>query len=158
MPHPFRFCLRVTACALLTFGAAATQAQDRFTASADGQEMRDTASNLTWRRCVEGQKWDGTACTGKALKYSYAGAKKAAAGAGTGWRIPTREDLVGLVDKSGKKPRIDAKVFPGTPRQPLWASRAGSDDNLGAWLVHANGKVTGNVGQAKFPLRLVRAG
>ena len=158
MPHPFAFCLRATACVLLAFGAAASQAQERFAPSADGQEVRDASSNLTWRRCAEGQKWDGKACTGKATRYSYAAAKKAAAAAGQGWRIPTREDLVGLVDKSAKKPRVDAKTFPNTPRQPLWASRAGSDDNLGAWLVNPNGKVTGNVGQAKFPLRLVRAG
>ena len=35
--------------------------------------------------------------------------------------------------------------------------RPGSDDDLNAWLVNfANGKVSGNTGQRKFPLRLVR--
>ena len=35
--------------------------------------------------------------------------------------------------------------------------RPGSDDDLSAWLVNfANGKVTGNAGQRRFYLRLVR--
>ncbi len=107
--------------------------------------------------------WDGKACSGKMVKYTYAAAKQKAAAVakdgGKAWRIPTREELVALVDMTGKKkPRIDTKAFPQTPSAPFWASRTGSDDNLNAWLVNfANGKVRANLGQAKFPLRLVRA-
>ena len=58
-----------------------------------------------------------------------------------------------------KKPRIDPMAFPATPALPFWATKAGSDDNLNAWLVSfANGKVKANLGEAKFPLRLVRGG
>ena len=75
------------------------------------------------------------------------------------WRIPTKDELVTLVDKAAKKkPRIDVKAFPQTPSQPFWAMRPGSDDDLNAWLVNfANGKVHGNTGQRKLPLRIVRA-
>ena len=147
--------------AAFAFCALATTAQagDRYTVSADGQEVRDTTTQLTWRRCAEGQRFDGKVCTGKPLRYSYGAAKKAAGAAGSGWRVPTREELVGIVDRKAKKPKIDAQAFPKTPNQSFWASRQGSDDDLGAWLVSfANGKVTGNVGQAKFPLRLVKSG
>ena len=155
-PRRFRLPLAVFAfCAL----AATARAGDRYTVSADGQEVRDITTQLTWRRCAEGQRFDGKACAGKPVRYSFRGAKKAAGAAGSGWRVPTREELLGLVDKKAKKPKIDVQAFPKTPNLPFWASRQGSDDDLGAWLVSfANGKVTGNVGQAKFPLRLVKSG
>jgi len=153
---------RLAALALLAFAAVAAPAQGRFTISPDGQEVTDTKTQLTWRRCAEGMRWDGKACSGKLMKFTYAGAKQAAGGAkgdGKAWRVPAREELVGLVDMGRKKkPRIDTAAFPQTPSLPFWAVRAGSDDNLNAWLVNfSSGKVRANLGQAKFPLRLVRA-
>ena len=149
---------RLAAFSLLALAAASSQAQGRFTTSADGQEVTDTTAKLTWRRCAEGLKWDGKTCKGKLAKFSYAGAKAAAASA-KGWRIPSKEELVGLVDMAKKKPRIDPLAFPATPAAPFWATKQGSTDDLNAWLVSfANGKVRGNLGEAKFPLRLVRAG
>ena len=148
--------------ALLAIAAFSSHAQGRFTVSADGTEVSDPKSGLSWRRCAEGLQWDGKACTGKLLKFTFAGAKKAAteaASTGKTWRVPTRDELVGLVDNTHKKPKIDAEAFPKTPSMPFWAVRPGSTDDLNAWLVSfSNGKVTGNVGQAKFPLRLVRSG
>jgi hypothetical protein len=153
---------RLLALALLALAACASHAAGRFAVSADGQEVTDSTSGLTWRRCAEGMRWDGKACSGKLLKYSYAAAKQQAASDakadGKAWRIPSKDELIALVDMAKKKPRIDPQAFPQTPSAPFWATREGSDDNLNAWLVSfANGKVRGNVGQAKFPLRLVRA-
>jgi len=153
--------LALALASLLAFAAASSFAQDRFKVSGDGQEVLDTSTRLTWRRCPEGMQWVGQTCNGKVAKFSFAAAKKAMASAGTGgWRIPTRDELVGIVDKAAKKkPRIDAVAFPKTPSTLFWATREGSADDLNAWLVSfANGKVIGNSGQAKFPLRLVRAG
>lgn len=138
-------------------GVVPAQTQSRFTVSADGQEVIDSTSRLVWRRCAEGARFDGRACAGKATRYSYAGAKKVASG---GWRVPTREELGGLLDRGAKKkPRIvDAAVFPQTPSTGFWASKPGSDDDLNAWVVNfSNGQTRANLGQAKFPLRLVRA-
>ncbi len=153
---------RIAALSLLALAATASQGQTRFTISGDGQEVTDTTTQLVWRRCAEGLRWDGKACTGKLKTYKFGEAKDVAEGAaqsgGKAWRIPTKEELVGLVDKSTKKkPRIDANAFPQTPSQPFWAMRPGTDDDLNAWLVSfATGKVSGNTGQRKFPLRLVR--
>ncbi len=104
--------------------------------------------------------WSGSACTGKPLKVTFAGAKAAARAAGSGWRVPTKDELRALVDMSAKKkPRIDGTAFPNTPAMSFWAMRSGADDDLNAWLINfSNGKLYGNVGQAKFPLRLVRTG
>ena len=156
--------LRIAAAALLALAAAASHSQERFAVSADGQEVTDSTTRLTWRRCAEGLHWDGKACSGKLAKFSYRTAKGAAADTarreGKAWRIPAKDELVGIVDmKQKKKPRIDAKAFPQTPSAYFWATREGTDDDLNAWLVSlSNGKVHGNTGQAKFPLRLVRGG
>ena len=161
LPRAVAFAPRLAALALLALAAGAACAQGRFAVSADGQEVTDTTTRLTWRRCAQGLRWDGKACSGKLMKFSYAAAKKEAAaqGDGKGWRIPVRDELVALVDMNQKKQtRIDPLAFPQTPALPFWAERPGSTDNLNAWLVNfSNGKVRGNIGEAKFPLRLVRA-
>ena len=138
--------------------APAAAGGNRFAVSADGQEVTDTTTHLTWRRCVEGAKYDGTTCKGTVLRLTYGDAKKAATAAGAGWRVPTKDELVALVGKTKKGPWIDATAFPATPALPTWASRPGFDDNLNAWLVNfKNGHTSGNAG-GKFPLRLVKAG
>ena len=153
---------RIAAFAFLALVASASQAQDRFTISSDGQEVTDTTTKLAWRRCAEGLRWDAKECTAKLKTFKYSEAKEAAAATAKGdakaWRSPTKDELVALVDKTAKKkPRIDIKAFPQTPAKPFWAIRPGSDDDLNAWLVNfANGKVTGNAGQRRFHLRLVR--
>jgi Protein of unknown function (DUF1566) len=153
---------RLAALSLLALAATASHGQARFTTSSDGQEVTDATTRLVWRRCAEGLRWDGKACAGKLMKYKFGEAKDVAEGAARSgakaWRIPTKDELVSLLDKNAKKkPRIDANAFPQTPAQPFWAMRPGTDDDLNAWLVSfANGKVSGNTGQRKFPLRLVR--
>src|ERR1019366_9698286 len=108
-------------------------------------------------------KWTDTISPAKPPNYPSAGAKAAAGAAaadGKAWRVPSKEELLSLVDGKGKKkPKIDVRAFPNTPSLSFWATRAGSDDNLNAWLINfANGRLFGNIGQAKFPLRLVRTG
>jgi hypothetical protein len=147
---------------LVAFGAAPSFGQSRFTVSADGQEVLDTKSNLSWRRCAEGMKWDGTTCTGKALTFKLSEAKTLAVDAGKAdgktWRVPSKDELASLVDRGQKKkPKIDITIFPATPPQLFWALRPGFDDDLNAWLVNfANGKVYTNSGMRKNYLRLVR--
>lgn len=142
------------------FAAFTAHAQGRYSVAADGQQVSDPSSGLVWRRCAEGMKWDGRLCAGKPARYTFAGAKAAAKSAGNGWRLPTRDELRVLVDtKARKKPRIDGASFPDTPAVSFWATRDGSDDNLNAWTINfANGKLYGNTGQGKFPVRLVRSG
>jgi len=152
---------RCAAFALFAFVTAAVHAEDRFVISSDGQEVTDSTTKLVWRRCGEGQSWDGKTCTGKLAKFSFAGAKQAsdaAAASGKAWRIPNREELVTLYDAKLKRaPKIDGRIFPQATNGPFWATRAGTDDNLNAWVVNfRNGRVSGYGGMKTFPLRLVR--
>ena len=154
---------RCAAFALLALFAVASHGADRFVVSSDGEEVTDSNTRLVWRRCSEGMHWDGKTCTGRLVKYKYAGARSAAESAAKNtrkaWRIPTREELVTLYDAKLKRaPRIDGSMFPKATNGPFWATRAGTDDNLNAWLVNfRNDRVSGYAGQKTFPLRLVRA-
>jgi hypothetical protein len=49
--------------ALLTVNPAL--AQQRYSASADGQEIADNKTNLVWRRCAEGMSWKVRTCVGQ---------------------------------------------------------------------------------------------
>lgn len=163
-PAAIRATLFVGMCAVAALPAQAqAQAHGRFAVSADGQQVTDSSNGLVWRRCAEGMTWNGRLCAGKPLRVKLAGAKaaaRAAAADGKAWRLPTRDELRTLVDaKAKKKPRIDATAFPNTPALSFWATREGTDDNLNAWLINfSNGRTYANLGQAKFPIRLVRAG
>lgn len=133
---------------------SAAHADGRFVISADGQEVTDTQTKLVWQRCTVGQSWDGKTCAGKASKVTLAKAKEM----GPNWRLPTKDELTGLVDKTQKKPMIDKAAFPGTPAAIFWSTRPEATDNLGAWLVDfKNGRVFGNTRKASYMVRLVRA-
>ncbi|GAA5182183.1 hypothetical protein GCM10025771_30850 [Niveibacterium umoris] len=152
----------LAAAALLLTAATPAVAEERYTVSADGQEVVDNTAHLVWKRCVEGMAWDGQKCAGKPVLFKLPAAKAQAASeakaSGKEWRLPTRDELVALVVKNKKKPMIDQALFPNTPPTQTWASRPGFDDNLNAWLVHfGNGRVFGNSGERKFGLRLVRS-
>jgi hypothetical protein len=153
---------RFAAFSVLAIAASASQGANRFVVSADGMEVRDSATKLVWRRCAEGLS--APTCTGKLSRFKFAAAKadaeRVAKSDGKAWRVPTKDELVSLLDKTvKKKPLINVQAFPKTPSELFWATRAGTDDDLNAWLVSfATGKVSGNTGQKAFPLRLVRDG
>ena len=152
--------LALPAAALAADAASAPAPAARYAVSADGQEVTDTTTHLVWRRCVEGASWDGHTCQGKATRFTFADAKKAAAAAGHGWRVPTKDELTSLVVTPAKRgPHIDLGAFPAAPATSTWASRPGFDDNLNAWLVNfSSGRAFGNSGHGTWPLRLVKAG
>ena len=145
--------------ALSLLASAAAVAGERFVPSADGQEVLDTQTNLVWRRCVEGMKWDGKTCAGKALRMKFALAKQHAAkekGSAGPWRVPTKEELSTLVVRQKARPLVDAQAFPNQPKVLYWARRKGFEDNLNAWTVDfGNGKAYGDGGN-KHGVRLVR--
>jgi hypothetical protein len=161
-PRALVFARRLVVFSLFVAAASASHGADRFTVSADGTEVQDSTTKLVWRRCAEGLS--GPTCAGKVMRFKYAGAKagaeRVAKSDAKAWRIPTKDELVSLLDRTvKKKPLINARAFPKTPSELFWATRAGTDDNLNAWLVSfATGKVSGNTGQKAFPLRLVRDG
>ncbi len=137
----------------------AAHAEGRFAVSANGKEVADGQTRLVWQRCAVGQSWDGKTCAGKAAKLTLANAKAIGDTLAPAWRLPTREELTSIVDKTRSKPAIDGAAFPATPPSMFWALRPDSSDALNAWLVDfSKGHVFGNNRKGGYFVRLVRSG
>ncbi len=107
----------------------------RYARSTDGEEVTDNNTGLVWRRCSEGQTWNGITCTGSASLYDYEQAL-ALAQTQTGWRLPTKEELSSIVDHSRSNPAIDHAVFPGTAVEGgYWSSSPYAGYAGSAWVV-----------------------
>lgn len=121
---------RVVGWGVLLAGAACSPvfAQERYTASADGQEITDSKTGLTWRRCVEGMAWKARTCSGQATFFNQTDAAlraKSASAGGTEWRLPVLKELSSIVsvrEAEEGKAAIDPAVFPGTPVARFWTS------------------------------------
>lgn len=58
----------------------------RYELLAGGHEVKDHRTGPVWRRCAEGQRWDGTHCAGEALLMPHLVAIAHAASQ-PGWRL-----------------------------------------------------------------------
>ena len=148
--------------ALLTTNPAL--AQQRFSASADGQEITDNKTNLVWQRCAEGMSWKVRTCLGQAVYLNQsdaaARAKAEAASSGQPWRLPILRELSGIVavrEAEEGKAAIDAIAFPATPLARFWTS-----SSVGPGYFMFVGFTDGSAGEGarNFPgaIRLVRDG
>lgn len=83
----------------------------------NGAKVTDKRTGLTWRRCVEGKKWDSHEgiCTGQFLELTHEQALAVAKAANptdspTGWRLPNVKELASLNDISCGEEKI--RYFP----------------------------------------------
>jgi hypothetical protein len=51
------------------------------------------------------------------------------------WRMPTREELLGIVSYDRVAPTIDTAYFPNTPSSVVWSGSPYANDSDGAWYV-----------------------
>ncbi len=106
----------------------------------DGKYAYDVEQNLYWRRCSFGQAWSDQTCVGEikkltlekaelvALKLSKVDNKK--------WRLPTRDELAGLIKRKEGYPQIDGDIFPNTYPGPYWTSNKNYFDPKRSWTVN----------------------
>ena len=87
----------------------------------------DTSTGLTWQRKVPPGKYT------HAEALAYAASLKLGGG---GWRLPTVQELVSLVDYTRRTPSIDVKAFPDTPSEWFWSATPPAGGSSSAWLVH----------------------
>lgn len=101
--------------------------------------LLDTTTDLVWRRCSEGQTWDGSTCTGEAVKYTWQQALQLAQQASNddllGWRLPNVKELATLTERDCVRPAINSSLFPATPPDDFWTSTPSADDPDRAWVV-----------------------
>jgi murein DD-endopeptidase MepM/ murein hydrolase activator NlpD len=103
----------------------------------------DSLTGLRWRRCSEGQTWDGTSCIGEATSFQPWDALVHAKSK-TGWRVPNIKEISSIHDKSQLAPAIDSVVFPNVfigPNARLsayWSSSPFADGSGYHWYVQFN--------------------
>jgi len=86
----------------------------------------DTTTGLTWQREVPAER------------YTWQAAKDYAAAldlAGGGWRLPTKDELLTIVDTTRTNPCIDADAFPNTPSEWFWSASPYANSSNFAWIV-----------------------
>lgn len=73
------------------------------------------------------------------------------------WRMPTRQELVSIVDFSRVNPAIDTTYFPNTQSNWFWSSSPNAGGSSGAWVVYLNVGYSDYYGKDyDFSVRLVR--
>lgn len=79
----------------------------------DGGTVRDTLTGLTWQRMSDDmdRTWEDSRAYCAALSL-----------AGTGWRLPTKGELLALQDPSYLQQTIDPVAFPNPPLEYIWSS------------------------------------
>ncbi|HET8900048.1 MAG TPA: DUF1566 domain-containing protein [Rhodanobacteraceae bacterium] len=97
------------------------------TTQADPPCMADQVTGLIW-----------STETLAALDWADAnavGATQARCGIDAGWRLPTRRELLSIVDHGVTGPAIDAAVFPDTLNAAYWSADAYAADPAQAWTI-----------------------
>lgn len=92
--------------------------------------VRDTASGLTWSRCLLGQV--GSGCLGKGASLSRVEAMNEARaielGGVSNWRLPKNEEFTRLFALG---PACVVAAFPGSATAVAWSASANPDDATG---------------------------
>ena len=131
--------------------------------STDSVEITDKRTGLIWRRCVEGMVYNGSTCTGTASTFTHEFALQHAVAmarmSGKAWRVPERDELASIIDKSRSDLAIDLAAFPATPADVFRSTSSYGGNPMLFWAVNFNG---GNIhlsSRYAFDyVRLVRSG
>jgi hypothetical protein len=116
---------------------------------------RDNVSNLIWSLYSGNGDWTTYART------TLPGAHNAQnrCGFNTGWRLPTRRELLSIMRYGGTSPSIDSSYFPATQASWHWTNDPYQPDPASAWIVDFNdGYTSADVTSGSRYVRLVRSG
>lgn len=118
-----------------------------YTDNGDGS-ITDTVTGLVWQKQGDATKrtWDASNAYCSSLNISGL----------TGWRLPTRMELLTIVDYGTFGPSVNAVFFPGTFSSGYWSSSDYANDTTKAWSVYfQNGYTNGNFKTTSFYVRCV---
>lgn len=111
-----------------------------YTDNKDGT-VKDNVTGLVWQQAVAPATYIWQAAKDYCTTLTLAGG---------GWRLPTRIELVSLVDFTKVNPSINSAFFPSTPADAFWSSSpyvvAGLAGN--AWQVTFSGGGSGSYGMS----------
>lgn len=137
-------------------GAADTSASPASTAWAC---TKDNVTNLIWS--LQSGNGDWTTYAQSTLPTATNAANRCQYN--TGWRLPTRRELLSIVLNDGSNPAIDANYFPYTQNSSYWTSDTYASSTSLAWFVYFTNNVDrgGTNADSKssaYSVRLVRSG
>lgn len=100
----------------------------------------DLRFGVEWLRCTVGQVWSGAACVGDIVELDHyeitEAIKMANVQLGGSWRLPTRQELEGLVCADCDGVKIDQIAFPNTDIAPYWTGQVNSLSPRFVWSVN----------------------
>lgn len=127
-----------------------TRPNSRYTNHGDGTAT-DLKTGLMWKRCHEGQSWNGTACVvgDAAYAHTWQSALRRAARVNSGlegqalgyttWRLPNAKELLSLVEENCMGPAINPTWFSTTPASVrFWTSTTAPTNGSLAAVVDFN--------------------
>lgn len=116
---------------------------------------KDNVTNLIWS--LESGKGDWTSYAN--ITYPAAMNASNRCGYSSGWRLPTRRELLSIVHYGVASPVIDSAYFPGTQSSYYWAAETYAFDPTIAWGITFNeGSVIDVFKSNSAYVRLVRSG
>lgn len=126
---------------------------------AAGGVVTHSPAGLMWKRCSEGQSWDGSTCVGLEAVYTWdqAMALRQSFAGYDDWRLPTVEEQLTLVSYDRNQRPINSVIFPATPRTWSWTSTERSD--MTVWSVEfgfSYGETKDILKSQTYPVRMVR--
>lgn len=95
------------------------------------QVVMDRDSGRVWSRCAVGQS--GSLCLGKPKLLTFAEAQQWAQRQ-PGWRLPTHDELMGLIQPHCSTTHLNSGAFPNVPTEAVWSATPSADGN-GYWVV-----------------------
>lgn len=125
------------------------------TPTTDWACTKDNVTNLIWS--LQSGNGDWTTYARTTLPNTTNTANRC--GFNTGWRLPTRRELLSIALNDGSNPAIDASYFPNTTSSFYWTSDEYALAPSNAWVVSfANGTTNSNGKASASFVRLVRSG
>lgn len=124
----------------------------------DGDYALDINTGFSWKICSYGQSVNGQhECVGEAQKLSYQEAQEIARHTQGEWRLPTKQEISTLIDKSCGTPTIDTSVFSNTQANWYWVDDNRLDSESAYFSFETGVYAWGNNEHFHFYLRLIKA-
>lgn len=94
--------------------------------TASGDYVVNVATSMAWKRCVEGMRWNGRRCEGRALRLSHADAvalaRSRSQADGVTWRLPSAKELQRLAQRNAHPPHGEGPLMPVDDDEWCWSS------------------------------------